>query len=491
MWKPLIWNILLGTITKYDKLLICTFLLTLPLCNPWVRGDGVGYYAYARSLLIEHRLNFEQDWEHGNDTFRSGRLDSDGHILADQFTKTGRIGNIWTIGPSILWLPFLLVTNAGVLVCNHFGAHIPADGFSTPYLLAMAGSTAIYGFLAVWISFRLAREYFREHWAFLATLGIWWASSLPVYMYFNPSWSHAHSAFVVALFVWYWHRTRGERTVGQWVLLGLVSGLMVDVYYPNGLLLLIPLMEAITCYWKVWNKAEDRAELIPRLLARHTVYVAVWVFALLPTLISRYIIFGSALQTGYMPAATWNWKSPRLWEVLFSSDHGLLYWTPILILALGGLLLFSHADRFLASSLIAVAISFYLVIAFYPDWDGISSFGNRFFVSLTALFVLGLAAAFTSLGRLWRAHGAVVASTVTTLLILWNLGLVFQWGTHLIPARGPVSWTHMAHNQFFVVPQRAAAELKSYFGNRSGLMRQIEQQDVSQVSAQEQTRKQK
>ena len=35
---------------------------------------------------------------------------------------------------------------------------------------------------------------------------------LPVYMYFNPSWSHAHSAFIVALFVWYWDRTRTTRT---------------------------------------------------------------------------------------------------------------------------------------------------------------------------------------------------------------------------------------------------------------------------------------
>ncbi len=42
--------------------LFTIFLLSLPLVNPWVRGDGVGYYAYARALLIDHNLNFEKDY---------------------------------------------------------------------------------------------------------------------------------------------------------------------------------------------------------------------------------------------------------------------------------------------------------------------------------------------------------------------------------------------------------------------------------------------
>ena len=69
------------------------FVLTLPLSNPWVRGDGVGYYAYVRSLLIEKHLDFEKDWEHGNESFVMGRLDSNGHVLASQYTSTGHIAN--------------------------------------------------------------------------------------------------------------------------------------------------------------------------------------------------------------------------------------------------------------------------------------------------------------------------------------------------------------------------------------------------------------
>ena len=444
-----------------------------------MRGDGVGYYAYARSLLVERHLDFRKDWQRGNESFVLGRLDTEGRILENQYTSTGHIADIWTVGPSILWAPFLVLTHLGVLLCDRFGAHISADGFSAPYLIAMACATALYGFLGLWISFCVARKYFQERWAFLATLGIWWASSLPVYMYFNPSWSHAHSCFTVALFLWYWNRTRGERTIAQWIVLGLLSGLMVDVYYPNGVLLLVPLLEGLECYWHYWNSSNSSA-VIPRLFVRHLLYVAVFIVGLLPTLISRQIIFGGPFRTGYPSAQDWSWHSPALLNVLFSSDHGMLSWNPILALALVGLVFFRRVDNPFANYLIVATATYYLVISFYPDWDGLSSFGNRFFVSLTLVFVLGVASFFDWVANQWNERAAVAFSYgVTALFIVWNLGLIFQWGTHLIPARGPISWRDAAYNQVAVVPLQSVRAFELYFTKRGRLMKHIEQQDTA------------
>lgn len=473
-----------------EKILLALFVFTLPLANPWVRGDGVGYYAYARSLLIERHLNFEKDWQHGNESFVMGRVGPDSRVLPSQYTNTGHIANNWSIGPALLWMPFLVVTHTVVVLSDKMGAHVPADGFSAPYRITMAVATSFYGFLGVWISFCLARKYFEERWALLATVGIWWASSLPVYMYFNPSWSHALSAFVVALFLWYWHQTRDERTLPQWILLGLLSGLMVNVYYPNGVLLLVPLMEAISSYWKLWNASAHGGPAILQLFVRHLVYSGVFVIALLPTLISHQIIYGSPLSTGYPSVQGWAWHSPALWNVLFSSDHGLLTWTPILILALIGLARFQSVDRRFATYLIVVFVSFYVLISLHPDWDGLSSYGSRFFVSLTPLFILGLAAFFDWLGRVWHGrHIAVFASATTVLLILWNLGLVFQWGTHLIPARGPISWRSAVHNQVAVVPLQAAHTVTNYLTRRKQLMGRIEEEDIQKLKQQNEQQK--
>jgi len=93
--------------------------------------------------------------------------------------------------------------------------------------------------------------------AFLATVAIWWASSLPVYMYFNPSWSHAHSAFAVALFLWYWHGTRQQRGTRQWCILGAIAGLMLDVYYPNAMVLAVLVVEAVPQYFSALRNSRS------------------------------------------------------------------------------------------------------------------------------------------------------------------------------------------------------------------------------------------
>jgi hypothetical protein len=464
--------------TKYEALLAIIFLLTLPLSNPWVRGDGVGYYAFARSMLIEHRLDFTKDWLAANTSFRMGRTDAQGNIAPGEYTATGHLDNHFSVGPAILWFPFLLVVHGSVLLCDRLGGQIPADGFSKPYRMAMAVGTALYGFLALMISFVLARRCVAERWAFLATLGIWFASSLPVYMYFNPSWSHAHSAFMVALFLWYWIRTRDARTWLQWIVLGAIGGLMMDVYYVSGVLLLLPLLESLKSYWNA-RKGPGMAA-TGRLFFGNVVFAIALVTAFLPTLVTKRIIYGNYAKSGY--EHLWLWTSPYLLKVCFSADHGLFSWTPILIAAVIGLFFLWRYDRELAVYSILIFAALLYTVGCYQDWDGLSSFGNRFFVSLTPIFVLGLAAFLDLLGRVWtERRAASVSASATAVFILWNLGLIFQWGTHLIPARGPVSWRDAAYNQFAVVPVEASQTLRNYLMRRKQLMDRIEQDDVNQL----------
>jgi len=192
--------------SNYLKVLGILFAITLPLSNPWVRGDGVNYYAYVRSLLVEHDLNFESDWRHANLSFRIHSVNPLGQIAPGFYTTTAHVRNDYAVGASMLWAPFLVPVHAGMLVLKRLGFNVSADGFSKPYLVTMALATALYAFVGLCLSFRLASSYVPERWSFLATLGMWFASSLPVYMYFIPSYSHAHSVFAAALFIWYWHR---------------------------------------------------------------------------------------------------------------------------------------------------------------------------------------------------------------------------------------------------------------------------------------------
>jgi hypothetical protein len=468
---------------SYGTALVILWVLSLPLVNPFVHGDGVGYFAYVHSILVDHNLQFENEWQAGNESFVMGRVGPNGEIAASQYTETHHLDNHFSIGPAILWSPFYAATHLAITTLNRLGMHLNADGFSRPYLLSIALATAGYGFLGLWLSFCLARKYVGEKWAFFATAGYWFASSLVVYMYLNPAWSHAHSMFAVALFLWYWHRTQGQRTGFQWILLGLMGALMVNTYYLNAVLLLIPAFEALGEYVSLIREGSRRRTSIAHLLGSHVLFVAIFLAGMLPTFITRKIIYGHFLATGYPQATDWNWTHPVFASVLFSSDHGLLSWTPILVLAIAGLFFLRSYDRKFAIYLGLVSLIFFYVISCYASWDGLSSFGNRFFISLGSVFIIGLAVFFDRL-RHWvksERKAGIIAIFAVILFTAWNIGFIFQWGDHLIPVRGPISWRTMTYNQFCVVPVRIWNTAEGYFFSRKRLLHEIEQKDIQQL----------
>jgi hypothetical protein len=473
-------GVAVGHVRLHLFILFFVFVVTLPLVNPLVHGDGVGYYAYLRAPFIQHNLRFEEDWRHANLAFVESRVDSGNQLRADQYASTGYIGNLFTVGPAILWTPFFLLAHVTVLVADRLGGHIPADGFSLPYRVLVAFGSAFYGYCGLLLSYLLARKFLDSSWALLATLGIWAGSSLPVYMYFNPFWAHSHSAFVVALFLWYWDRTRPNRTLGQWILLGLISGLLVDVYFVNGVFLLIPFVESILDYAKEL-KSKDAAVILHHLGA-NLLYLAAFGIVLLPTLITRKIIFGGMFRFGAYTVLPWDWRAPFWRSVLFSSDHGMLSWTPLLGFALLGLFLPYPGGKRIKAYLALAAVAFFYVISSYPYWDGLAAFGNRFFISLTPVFVFGLALLMERVGRLFPSFRLACATQglVVALFALWNLAFIFQWGTHMIPARGEISWSAMVHNQLVEVPQRMTQSLENYFLHRGEMMQHIEQEDIEQ-----------
>ena len=449
--------------TRGEWTLIVLFLITLPFVKLQVREDGISYYGVARSLVVDHNLQFRGDF--GTQSRPSiGGKDRLGRPITLFISKTGHLPVHSAIGASLLWMPFIAATHAAVLVLDHFGAGIPADGFSKPYLVTLAAATCLFAFLGLWMSFNLAREHVDERWALLATIALWLASSLPAYIYVDPAWSHAHSVFVVALFLWYWNRTRQRRTAAQWFVLGLISGLMIEVYFPNMVLSLVVIVE-LAHRWGSIRGNEDTRKNFGAEFRDWTVYAIGGFIALLPTFVIRTILFGNPLAAGAYGNESWNWTSPHLWQILFSTSQGLLTTTPIVIPAIIGLFLLPRRDPILGRGLIAAFVAFCALIAVYPFWNLGPAFGNRYFISLIPAFIPGLALLLSECARLWGNAGAFArrAWIVASLLIIWNLGLVFQWSTGLMPDVGRVYWDEVLYNQFRVVPGEALHALHSRF----------------------------
>jgi hypothetical protein len=452
-------------ISRAEKALIVLFLLSLPFVHPQVRLDGIAYYGAARSLIVDHNLQFKGDWTDPATLPVMAGKDYYGRAVPVHVTKTGHLPVHSALGSSLLWAPFIAATHAAVLLCDRLGAHILANGFSRPYIVTLAAATCLYAFLGLWLSFQLARKFVDERWAFLATVAIWLGSGLPAYIYIDPAWSHALSVFVVALYLWYWERTRAARTSAQWLILGLIAGLMAEVYFPNAVSFLLIIFE---------RNGEQKAPVKqpapqPNRLLGYVLCTLGALIALSPTFIIRTVLFGNPLALGAYGDHGWNWAAPAILQVLFSPSQGLFTTHPILLFAAGGMLLWLRCDPPLGRGMLAAFAAFVLLIAAYPLWNLGPSFGNRYFISFTTPFILGLSLALSVLAERW-GNAAVFARrawVVAALLVVWNLGLLFQWGTGLMPDVGRVYWQEILYNEFRVVPSQAWHAVQARFFSRS------------------------
>lgn len=477
---------------RYPRVLLVVFLLTLPFVNPYVRGDGNGYYAYVRSVVIDRDLRFEDEFRRGDPAFRGAIFDEHDRVRPDLLTGGGYVKNQWAVGPSLLWAPFFVLAHAFAGLCSWLGINIPADGYSWPYRWLCAAGTASYAFAGLLLMYHVAQRLTSRGAAFVATIAIWFASSFAIYAYFVPFHVHGVASFSVALLLWYWFRMASGSDVRHWAVWGAIGGLVVEIYQLNALFLLIALAELVR---EATAGAPGRRWPALRKATAHGLAFSVCaVIALGPHFVIKWRIHGSPWKTGYEDR--FFWESPRLFQVALSPEHGLLLWTPVLALAVVGLVLFQRRDRWRGGLLVVTFIVYYYVVASYQNWHGQSSFGNRFFVSFTPAFVIGLATLLRAAHRT-PAHLAVSGAPHARwslrssgfspglliflgALILWNAGFMFQWGTNVIPNRGPVDMRIVATNQFTIVPMRLPRLLGRYFAKRDDMIREVEREDLTE-----------
>lgn len=425
------------------SLVFLASLTEMVVLTPKIHGDGVGYFAYLRSVVFDGDLSFANEFQHFGQRTTIQMIDRGP-------TPTGLVYNVWSVGPAIMWSPFYLGGHLVALVLSRFGWQGILDGYSAPYVYAVALGSAVYAFLGLLLTYRLCRGRFPAVPSLMALATVWFATSLTAYMYFHPSLSHAASFFLVAAFFSLWWSGRDTRGIRRWALLGLVLGLMAMVRLQNALYV------APAALYEVWSLMRSRERITLSCLKSR---IAAWMSlatvaaaSFLPQAIAWQLLYGKPITNPYAEftdGVGFAWLSPRIWDVLFSSKHGLVSWTPAVGLALVGLvLLVARGDGLARALALAFLIQLYLVSAWSHWWQG-ASFGGRMFIELTPAFVLGLAAL---ISRVHRTMPVSVTGAVVLLLALWNALFMLQYGTGALPLEDYISWYEMIRNQFSYSP---------------------------------------
>ena len=180
---------------------------------------------------------------------------------------------------------------------------------------------------------------------------------------------------------------------------------------------------------RTWRRRVER-DRWPALASGGALAVAIVVVVLLSE-----VLAGSRLSTA----------RPAPLDSLFSSRHGLLFWTPLLTLSLFGLVRRAiHGHRDAAAALGALAVLALVNASLRPWWSG--GFGNARFVPALPLFALGLSELLDLVHATARRRPLRLAALAGALLVAGNLLLMAQYRAELIPRDDTVSFPAVAEN---------------------------------------------
>jgi hypothetical protein len=445
------------------------FALTLPLVTPKVRGaDEIEYFSYLRSAVFDRDLHFENEYRYFYERDPQGLLGFKNTFLDRREDATGRPINFGSMGAALLWSPFYLLAHALVLLARALGSGVAADGFSTPYLLAVGLGSVSWAFAGLLLTHRILMRWagVAQTAATLAAAALWLGSPLLYYVTLAPGFAHACGFFAVSLLVFLFLRAQERADEGpsllDWAAVGAAGGLCALVRDQEGLLIIIP---------GAWLLARLRRQ--PLLtLRRGATLLGSAALVLAPQLLAYHALNGHYGPSRLVGRKMSYW-SPHVLQVLFDPGHGLFFWTPLLLLAVAGLALAllrpaTPATHGLAALLALGLLTQVWINGSIESWSQAGAFGSRRFVGVTVVFAWGLA---TLLDRLIPRFGAVPVAAAMAVFAWWNVSLMVQFGLRLMD-RQRLEWPRVAVSQFTEVPPRLLRVAALFFTDRERLVRE-------------------
>ena len=437
-----------ATRQRWIGAIVAFWILSLPVWHQVgarVSGEGIAYYVYLRSAVFDRDLDFSNEYEAFN-------LDDIDPRLINNLTPTGVPRNVHSVGPAVVWAPFLAVGQAleslgtNPTEMTPFGVErrtrtalnrdTLGPGYSHPSVAAVGfGSIVLLGLASV-LWYREIAQTLAPRDAAVGVIGVIIAGPLLWYTFFEPSMSHAPTAACLVFAMVAWRAWARDPSVGRALLIGLTAGLLAMqrwqfilwIVVPLGHLLIVAVQRA---RWDYGSRAPMGVSggrmTIPVLGGHLGLMLLGTVIGLLPQFFAWKLVWGSWLINpmggGYL-----SWSEPEILGVLWSLRHGLFTWHPVLLLAVIGFIPAWKLDRALTGVSLGLLLVMVYVNGAVTDWWGNDAFGQRRFAGLYPAFAWGLSAALASVPS--RRRRAFVAVVVTCAM--FNLGLAHGYRTDVI-----------------------------------------------------------
>jgi hypothetical protein len=372
-------------------------------------GDKAGYYVYLPALFI-------YDFQAEN---LPAKIDSETGKGFSIDSARNKIVTKYTYGVALMQSPFFIITH---LLANKSG--YPDNGFSIIYnkMIDMAG--VFYADLAfIFLYFFLIR-YVSKKIVIIALTCMFLGTNLFYYTIFDTGMSHIYSFFLFSVYLYLTKymfpkillmEKRKQNTIIN-IVFGLVTGLIIVVRPINVVFLPV---------FFLFNQP-DMKDL--KTLVKPTILIFISAcLIIIPQLIYWHYLSGNFFLYSYPNEGFTNFFTPKMVLWLFSTNNGLILYSPLVLFIFGGLFIMKKKQQNRSVFLCVYFLCICYLFSSWWCWYYGCSFGCRPFVEFYALFSLPFFFFIKYMieGKL-RLY---LLGALVILCLAWNLKLTFSYDT--------------------------------------------------------------
>jgi len=203
-----------------------------------IHANGLGYYAWLRSLLVDYDWDFDNEFDEHNP--------HEDYVPPRSYrTPLGRRANQWSVGPACLWGLTVVPGHFVVKASGGTPTSWVADGYSLPYQLLVGGSSLLIAFLGLGFVYGLCRTQARPARGALATMLLTLGTTIVYYNAIEISLPHDMGTALLGGFVWYWLTSYGSLRGRRWFFLGIWLGTAALVRWQLASFIILPIGETL------------------------------------------------------------------------------------------------------------------------------------------------------------------------------------------------------------------------------------------------------
>jgi hypothetical protein len=215
-------------------------------------------------------------------------------------------------------------------------------------------------------------------------------------------------------------------TYKRTIALALILALLVLIRQTDALIVLV------VALWGVGNFKQlgERFALFWRNWKKIAVLVTVGLLGFMPQLIYYKVVTGNWFVYSYR-GESFDFLHPELWNILFSTDRGAVFWAPILALALIGLPLMRKHLKEWAIALYVFLPTWLWIMSSWHSWQFGVSYGHRIFIDIFPFLALPIALVLHLAKKTWLKWALWI---FIFTCVLANLVLTYHyWVVNILP----------------------------------------------------------